>query len=306
MKMKSILRKLISVVPCLVFTSILSAGFISAVHAEETAGKSERISLWNGKAPIGEGKFAAGDSFITVFHPEKPNGTAMVICPGGGYEYLVMGGEGNDIAKWLNKNGITGVVLEYRLPKGNRFIPLLDAQRAIRITRDRAATWSCDPKKIGIIGFSAGGHVASTAATHFDHGLTGDADPINRLSSRPDFSILLYPVITMGKKTHGGSKKNLLGDSPDVATVNLYSNEKQVTNQTPPTFLAQAQDDNVVSPDNSKMFYDALILHHVPAVYLKLPSGGHGLNGYHGPMWDKWQTESLKWLADIKMIPKAN
>ena len=217
---------------------------------------------------------------------------------------LTMEPEGHGIARWLNQHGITGVVLQYRLPNGNSNVPLLDAQQAIRLVRSKAADWGCDPKRIGIMGFSAGGHLAATAATHFDDGDPKSKEPPGRFSSRPDFAILIYPVITMGAKTHGGSKANLMGTSPTEETVRRFSNEFQVTDRTPPVFLAHAQDDKVVPPDHSQMFYEALQSHHVPAFYLKLPTGGHGLNGYKGPMWDEWQTESLKWLAAQKMIPQ--
>jgi acetyl esterase/lipase len=284
---------------CLLGTILMSS---SLVARTASAIEPMRISLWNGKAPAGEGSLVDGDAFITVYRPAKASGAAMVICPGGGYGGLVLDGEGSGIAKWLNKHEITGIVLEYRLPHGNRFVPLLDAQRAIRLTRANAVKWGCDPKKVGIIGFSAGGHLASTAATHFDSGNAADVDPVNRLSSRPDFAILIYPVITMGGKTHGGSKQNLLGSAPSAATVALYSNELQVTSQTPPTFLAHAMDDTVVSPDNSQMFYEAMKAHKVPGKYLELPDGGHGLNGYRGSSWDAWQTQSLQWLSEMHMI----
>jgi len=265
----------------------------------------ERLKLWNNNAPIGEGKFEKAETFITVHKPEKPNGTAIVICPGGGYGGLVTGGEGHGIAKWLNSHGITGVVLEYRLPKGRPFVPLLDAQRAIRTVRSNAKTWGIDPARIGIIGFSAGGHLASTAGTHFDDGDAKAEDPIDKVSCRPDFIILVYPVVTMSEKTHGGSRTNLLGSKPDPKLVELFSNEKQVTAKTPPAFLAHAKDDKVVVLENSKAFYDALQANKVPSKYLELPSGGHGLNGYKGPMWDAWQEQSLAWLAELKLVPAA-
>lgn len=258
----------------------------------------ERVSLWNGKAPVGDGKTVNGDAFVTVYRAADTNAVAVVICPGGSYSGLCMEPEGYGIARWLNKNGITGIVLEYRLPHGNRYIPLSDAQRAIRMARVRAGDWHCDPDRLGIMGFSAGGHLASTALTHFDKGNADDADPVQRLSSRPDFGILIYPVITMGEKTHADSKRNLLGSNPDAATVELYSNEKQVTADTPPVFLAHARDDGPVSPDNSRMFYEALKAQNVKGLYLELPEGGHGL-GYRGASWDAWQAESLKWLAEI-------
>ena len=181
-------------------------------------------------------------------------------------------------------------------------MPLLDAQRAIRMVRFNAKRWSINPARIGIIGFSAGGHLASTAGTHFDDGDSQATDPVNRASCRPDFAVLIYPVITMGAKTHGGTKENLLGRNPKPEIVELFSNEKQVTNETPPMFLAHAKDDAAVVPDNSRMLYEALKAHQVAAEYLELPSGGHGLDGYKGPMWDAWQTKTLAWLAAQKVI----
>ena len=166
--------------------------------------------------------------------------------------------------------------------------------------RFNAKAWGIDPARIGIIGFSAGGHLASTAGTHFDAGDPKATDPVNRVSCRPDFAILIYPVVTMGEKGHGGSKANLLGRDPKPEMVDLFSNEKQVTDKTPPMFLAHAKDDTVVAPDNSRMLYEALKAHKVPAEYLELPSGGHGLNGYKGPMWDAWQTKSLEWLERLE------
>ena len=271
--------------------------------ADAAANKPERTPLWGDQAPIGDGKFDSSNAFVTIYHPAKPTGAAVVICPGGGYGFLSLVHEGQSIAKWLNSHGITGIVLEYRLPKFNRFLPLLDAQRALRMVRNNAAAWHCDPKRIGIIGFSAGGHLASTAATHFDDGIPTDPDPVNRLSSRPDFAILIYPVITMGPKTHGGSRYNLLGRNTDAKTIELYSNEKQVTAKTPPTFLAHAKDDTLVVPENSQMFFAALQACKVPSKYLELPSGGHGLNNFKGPSWDAWQTQSLEWLTSLKIIP---
>jgi acetyl esterase/lipase len=268
------------------------------------AAEPEKIALWTGQAPVGDGTFAATNAFITVYRPEKPNGAAVVICPGGGYRVRMMKPEGHEIARWLNEHGITGVVLEYRLPNEKSFVPLLDAQRAIRTVRSKAPEWGCDPKRIGIAGFSAGGHLASTAATHFDIGDAQSADPVSRLSSRPDFAVLIYPVITMGEKTHAGSKGRLLGGNPSAEAIDLFSNEKQVTEQTPPTFLAHAQDDRAVPADNSQLFFEALQAHNVAAEYLKLPSGGHGLNGYKGPMWEEWQTKALQWMAAQKIIPQ--
>ena len=288
---------------CTLSFGIYLSMIFSVLAAEDAAPVPERIPLWSGEAPVGDGKIVAGDAFVTIYRPVKACGAAVVVCPGGGYGILVSGPEGQGIAKWLNQHGIVGVVLEYRLPKGNPNVPLLDAKRAIRMVRSRAGDWGIDPNRIGIMGFSAGGHLAATAATHFDGGDPAAKAGPGQSSSRPDFAVLIYPVITMGSKTHAGSKANLMGASPTEETVKLFSNELQVTDQTPPVFLAHAQDDGAVPPDNSQMFYDALLSHHVPATYLKLPTGGHGLNGYKGPMWDEWQTQCLQWLASQKMMP---
>lgn len=287
----------------LVAISVFTVGVTVRAAAPTAKAAPERLKLWNNNAPQGDGTFEKAEAWITVHRPEKANGTAVVICPGGGYGGLVTGAEGHGIATWLNRHGITGVVLEYRLPKGRPFVPLLDAQRAIRTVRSKAKAWGLDPTKVGIIGFSAGGHLASTAGTHFDDGDPKAEDPVERQRCRPDFMILVYPVVTMGPKGHGGSRTNLLGKKPDEKLVRLFSNELQVTAKTPPAFLAHAKDDRVVVPDNSKEFHDALLAQKVPSKYLELPSGGHGLNGYKGPMWDAWQTQSLAWLGELKFIP---
>ncbi len=272
------------------------AAFATPVVGEEKSADPERISLWSGPTRPSE-------AAITVHQPTGGNGAAVVICPGGGYGGLVTGAEGHGIARWLNEHGITGIVLEYELPKGRPFVPLHDAQRAIRMARASAPAWKLDPNRIGIMGFSAGGHLASTAGTHFDMGDPKATDPIDRVSCRPDFMVLIYPVITMGDKTHGGSKLNLLGADPTAETVTLFSNETQVSENTPPAYLAHAKDDLAVVPENSRQFHEALKAHHVASEYLALPSGGHGLNGYRGPMWDAWQTGSLRWLASLGVIP---
>lgn len=281
---------------------LLVSGLNAGVVVGQEKVEPQRVGLWNGKAALGDGKIQETEVWVTVHRPAKSNGAAVVICPGGGYGGLVTGAEGHGIAKWFNTYGVTGVVLEYRLPAGRHQVPLLDAQRAIRTVRAKAKDWSVDPAKIGIIGFSAGGHLASTAATHFDDGDAKAADPVDRVSCRPDFAILIYPVITMDSTTHSGSRTNLLGKDPSAKLIELYSNEKQVTAKTPPTFLAHAKDDRVVVPANSQMFYDALQAHKVPSKYLELASGGHGLNGYKGPMWDAWQEQSLAWLAELKLL----
>ncbi len=286
-------------------TLLISLCSLSGLALAEDKVVPDKVGLWNGHAALGDGKVQETEVFITVHRPAKPNGTAVVICPGGGYGGLVTGAEGHGIAAWLNGHGITGVVLEYRMPAGRHAVPLLDAQRAIRTVRTNAKAWSLDPARIGIMGFSAGGHLASTAATHFDAGKPEATDAVDRVSCRPDFAILVYPVISMGELTHGGSRNNLLGKDPSAELIELYSNEKQVTDKTPPTFLAHPLDDTVVVPANSRSFYEALQAHKVPSQYLELASGGHGLNGYKGPMWDAWQTQSLEWLTELKLLPVA-
>ncbi len=284
---------------------LYSTGVLIASPTASEGQESKRIALWLEQAPVGGGKTEEANAFITVYRPAKGNGTAVIICPGGGYWGLVNGPEGTGIAKWLDRHGVMGIVLEYRLPRGEAYRPLYDAQRAIRTVRSRAKEWKCDPRRIGIMGFSAGGHVASSAATHFDGGDKTSRDPLKQISCRPDFAILIYPVITMGTGTHSGTKRNLLGSNPSKEMVTLFSNEMQVTAKTPPAFPAHAADDRVVTPRNSRMFYDALIADKVRAKYLKLPSGGHGLNHYSGPMWEAWQTQALEWLRTEGLISKT-
>lgn len=269
---------------------------------------TERVALWPGKAPIGDGKFEDSSLELQVFLPpaNKANGAAIVLCPGGGYIRHVTDREGYPIAKWLNDHGIAAIILEYRLPELRHQVPLLDAQRAIRLTRAKADTWKIDPKRIGVLGFSAGGHVASTVATHFDAGNTASPDPIERLSCRPDFAWLVYPVVTMGPYTNKGSKDHLLGPNPKPELVSFYSNETQVSSATPPTFLAHAIDDKPVPPENSRQFVTAMKANDVPVELLELPSGGHGLNGCKGPLWEQWKAAALKWLAAQKFIAKGN
>lgn len=284
---------------CLAVLAIAFLCGAQLARGDESTKDTQRLPIWNGKAPIGGGQSEQAEVWITVYRPAKSNGTGIVICPGGGYAGHAKEPEGFGIARWLNSHGIAGIVLEYRLPAGRSYVPLLDAQRAIRMTRSNATEWGIDPSRIGIIGFSAGGHLASTAATHFDEGDKAAADKVDQVSCRPDFAILVYPVVSMGEKAHAGSRNNLLGKDPSAAMVELFSNEKQVTEKTPPMFLAHPVDDKTVVIDNSQMLYDSLQAHKIPSKFLILPSGGHGLNGYKGPMWDAWQEQSLAWVADL-------
>lgn len=245
---------------------------------------------------------------ITVYLPAKKNATgqAVVICPGGGYRILAYDWEGSEIAKWLNSKGIAGIVLKYRLPVSKSNVvahksPLLDAHRAIRLTRYHADEWNINKDKIGIIGFSAGGHLASTAGTHFEDGNRDAADPVEAMSSRPDFMILGYPVITFSEPfTHKGSRKALLGENPDPALIEYYSNELQVTADTPPTFIVHAGDDKSVPIENSLVFYQALKDNGVPAEMHIYPAGGHGFSlavckGY----LETWTDCCIDWLNSL-------
>lgn len=267
-----------------------------------------RTPLWEGTPPVGPwqgvGNTPADENaYVTVHLPDEPTGAAVVICPGGGYGGLVVDGEGHGIARWLNLHGIAGIVLEYRLPRGRAAVPSLDASQAIRLTRQHAAEWKIDPNRIGIIGFSAGGHLAATAATLYDNGNPLAEHAINAFSSRPDFVMLIYPVIDMGESAHGGSKTNLLGPEPTAELMQRFSPQLQVTEASPPAFLAHAVDDTVVPIAQSELFYDAYKAKGVQALLLRLPDGGHGLNGYKGSSWDAWQSAAITWLRERGMIP---
>ena len=239
---------------------------------------------------MGDGTLETTHASLTVHRPrpEKANGAAVVICPGGGYGGLVVFPEGMASLSGSTSTASPGSSWNTDSPAAGRSCRC-STPSAHPHGAGRAKEWNVDPNRIGIIGFSAGGHLASTAGTHFDGGDLRAADPIDRVSCRPDFTILVYPVITMNENTHSGSKANLLGRAPKPELLDLFSNEKPVTAKIPPTFLAHAQDDTVVTPENSRVFFEALQSHQVAAEYLQLPSGGHGLNGYQGPMWDAWQ-----------------
>lgn len=222
---------------------------------------------------------------IEVYLPAKGNATgeAMLIFPGGGYSILAYDWEGTDIAKFLNGKGIAGIVVKYRLPSdvsqtNKQNVPLIDAQRALRLVRFHAKKFNINHNKIGIIGFSAGGHLASTLGTRFENHVYDPIDNADKESARPDFMVLGYPVISMGPMTHEGSKNNLLGNNPSQKNQELYSNERQVTANTPPTFLLHASDDTAVPVENSLLFYKALKDKGVSATMHIYPKGGHGFS----------------------------
>jgi len=229
---------------------------------------------------------------------DKATGAAVVICPGGGYSGLSMVNEGSEIAEAFNKIGVTAFILKYRMPSDSVMVdktigPLQDAQRAIQLVRQRAGEWGIDTARVGIIGFSAGGHLASTAATHFDKEVIENK---KHISLRPSFAILLYPVVTFGPKAHVGSKENLIGKNAPQDLVDLYSNEKQITPNTPPTFLVHAQDDGLVPVENSLMFYDAMLKNNVKGEIHIYQSGGHGFGLHNKVTKDDWFNSLAKWM----------
>ena len=257
-------------------------------HRETDAGGRVRISH-------------VTNPYLLVFLPpkEKANGTAVVICPGGGYARLAASHEGTDVAKALNEWGVAAFVLMYRLPDDsimdNKEIgPLQDAQRSITIVRDRAKEWNINPNKVGIMGFSAGGHLASTAGTHFDRPVIENRKHINL---RPDFMVLLYPVISFTDSlAHRGSRDNLVGKTATSEKINSYSNEMQVTKETPPTFIVHAKDDGTVKVQNSISFYDALLKNNVPAEIHLFEKGGHGFGMNNTTTTDKWMDWLKTWM----------
>jgi acetyl esterase/lipase len=271
-----------------------SIGTMSAIA------QSSPVVLWPGGAPNAVGKEPRDVPTITPFlvKSETP-AAAVVVCPGGGYSHLSDIKEGSDVAKWLNSLGISAFVLKYRL--GMRYHQpnqLLDAARALRTVRANAKQWNIDPKRIGILGFSAGGHLASTLGTHFDSGKPEAADEIERVSSRPDLMILIYPVITMGEFTHKGSKTNLLGDDDSPELVKRYSNELQVTKETPPTFLVHAVTDPAVPVENSLMFADALRKAGVSFEMHLYERGPHGFGmAPSDPILSTWSARCADWLG---------
>lgn len=258
------------------------------------------LPLWPEKMPnsnglTGKQEDLFGGRVANVTHPSiyvypasKPNGKAIIMCPGGGYARLAMNHEGHDMAQWFNSQGITYIVLKYRMPNGHHTVPITDAEQAIRLVRKHASEWKVNPQCIGIMGASAGGHLAASLATLY-----------SSKETRPDFQILLYPVITMTEQTHGGSKKNLLGSQSTDELVKKYSLEMQVNSQTPPAFITLSSDDKTVPPANAINYYSALLLHQIPASLHVYPIGGHGW-GFRDtfPYKRQWTDELEKWLRE--------
>jgi acetyl esterase/lipase len=261
------------------------------------------IPLWPDGAP---GALGNSTNDIPTLMPYVPDGTnvtgaAMVICPGGAYAHLAAH-EGNDYALWLNQHGITGFVLKYRLgPRYHHPAMLNDAARAVRWVRAHAGEYQIDVHRVGIMGSSAGGHLAATLLTHFDAGDTNSADAVERQSSRPDVGILCYPVISMGEFTHQGSRENLLGKNPSPDLVKQLSNELQVTTHTPPCFLWTTFEDRTVPMENTLLFAAALRQNHVPFALHVYEKGGHGMGLKDQPPFahpHPWANDCLFWLTE--------
>lgn len=286
--------------PILALVQMISWG--SGVSAEQQV-----LTLWPNGAPGAIGKEPVDIPTLTVFAPEKSKntGVAIVVCPGGGYGGLAPH-ENQPIAEWFASKGITAFVLKYRLgPRYHHPAMINDANRAIRTVRAKAAEYGVNPRKIGIIGFSAGGHLASTAGTHYDAGNEKSEDPIERVSSRPDYMILAYPVIAMATEYgHGGSKRNLLGENPDPALVKSLSNETQVTKDTPPAFIIQTDEDTVVPAENSILFMLAMRKAGVPCEFHMFKKGRHGLGlGSGDPAFSEWPKLCEIWMRQLEILP---
>lgn len=298
------------------YISILLSLIVLAGNAQEI------IPLWTGEIPNSQASDEketrrqtdllwiqnVQQPTLEVYLPTQRNATgqAVVICPGGGYFGLAYDWEGTDVAKFLNSKGVAAFVLKSRLPGSKSVVtrqeaPLQDAQRALRLVRFHAEKWNVNPDKIGVMGFSAGGHLASTLGTHYDEKVYAPQSEADQLSARPNFMILVYPVISMKENiTHGGSKANLLGEQPSDELVQRFSNESQVNESTPPTFLVHAGDDDAVPVANSLLFYQALIKSGVPTEMHIYPEGGHGFalaigGGHH----KTWINRLAEWLESL-------
>lgn len=288
----------------LVFSIIISSSFVTSLSAKE-------VPLWEGAAPGSKGQTPRDIPTLTHFPAAEKNntGAAIVICPGGGYGGLA-GHEGKGYAEFLQMHGINAFVLKYRLGSAGYRHPIMlgDAARALRTVRANAVAWKIDPHRIGVMGSSAGGHLASTLLTHFDEGDAASNDPIERVSSRPDLGILCYAVISMGPLTHKGSRKNLLGSDPSAELIKELSNELQVTSKTPPTFLWHTANDGVVKVANSLAFAAAMSKAKVPFALHVFENGRHGLGLASKPPYKDihpWAGDLIYWLHTRKFLVKA-
>lgn len=296
-------------------TKILIALMMSALTA--IGHTAEPISLWpegvpgarSGVAPerVEDGRTSSvSNPTLTMYAPavDKPNGTAVIICPGGGYMRLSTEREGAQYANWLSTLGVTAFVLKYRMTEFGHPAPLQDIARAVRLLRSRAAELKIDPRRIGVMGSSAGGHLAASAGTLFDHPAARTGNALDATSARPDFMILMYPVITMdGSATHAGSRKALLGAAPSAELVQLMSVERQVTAATPPTLLIHTQADQSVPVENSILFYQALVRARVPAELYLFEHGEHGMGMRAGlGTASDWPRRAEEWLRHRQLL----
>ena len=296
------------------FRHLLPAISLIAIQLLCSVGQAQEPQvelLWPDGAPgaLGQEKKDKPTLICYPAPPDRAVGTAIVICPGGGYGNLAMDHEGHQVARWLNENGISAFICDYRHRKKGygHPAPLQDVQRAIATVRSRANLWKIRDDQIGVLGFSAGGHLASTAATHFTDGNPQADDPLERISNRPDFAVLCYPVIAFDEPfTHRGSQRNLLGKNPDPELLKSLSNEKQVTSQTPPCFLWHTTADTGVLPENSIRFYQALVKNDVPAELHLYEKGRHGVGLARGvPGTSKWPESLIDWMRHRGWAPAA-
>lgn len=303
-------RKTMTLKLCYVKVLLMNLLLTGTTHAQTAATDPALIYLWPDGAPGAVGKEDVDRPTLRVFTapPGTASGTAVIVCPGGGYEKLAMDHEGKQIAEWLNSHGVAAFVLKYRLgPRYRHPAPLQDAQRAVRYVRLHAKELNVAPERIGMWGFSAGGHLTATAGTHFDAGDNQAVAPIARLSSRPDFLILAYPVITFtAEYTHKGSRRALLGENPDPRLMENLSNDLRVTPQTPPTFLFHTDEDSGVPPENSVAFYLALRKAKVPAELHIYEKGKHGVGlAPKDPILSTWSARLSDWLKVRGLLPAA-
>lgn len=289
---------------CSFFNQVVKAQEILKLWPEGTPG--EVVSPKPEETFEGKRVRFVSEPTLTVYLPSKANntGAAVIICPGGGYGIEAMDHEGYEVAEFLQNHGIAGIVLKYRLPFGHSELPLQDAQQAMRLVRFHAEEWQLDTKRIGIAGFSAGGHLASTLSTHYDSGTMDSKSPVARIGCRPDFSVLIYPVITFKEEWgHMGSRENLIGKTHDWKIIGNFCNELQVNSKTPPAFLALADDDTAVPPRNSIEYYLALKREGIPAELHIFREGGHGF-GMHktGKPHDQWPLMVVEWMKSMKFV----
>lgn len=272
-------------------------------NSRPTANREKSVTDQIGKVRIS--KVSEPALFVYLPPKEKATGTGVIVVPGGGYAILAIKHEGHDVAKALNEMGIAAFVLKYRLPDDTTMIdrsigPVQDAQRAIQIVRGRAKEYGVKTDRIGILGFSAGGHLASTAGTHFD---THYIDVPRKTNLRPDFMVLIYPVISFTDSLmHKGSRTNLIGENPSAEKIKSFSNDQRVTANTPPTFLVHAKNDKTVKIQNSRQFYAACLQHKVPAELFEFDEGGHGFGMINPTSGVKWMELLHKWLRQNKFL----